>query len=621
MYLDFFKFKREPFHITPDPEFLFLSRSHQEASASIYYGIEQRKGFIAITGEVGVGKTTILRSYLEGTDPERIKIIYIFNSTLTFKNLLKQILSELGLDPGDHDPSELIVQLFEYLIQEYKKDRNVVLIIDEAQNMSVETLEQLRMLSNLETSRDKLVQIVLVGQPEFEKKLELNELRQLKQRVAIRCRIDALSFEESLAYIQHRIMKASSFHNPVFTKGALKEIIKAANGVPRTINILCDNALITAFGYQRTPVDARIVKEVVADFKGQKRRSLFRWKPAMAAAAVLVAIAGFSLSGPGGKLLPKEARVLFASVTSLIAGTDPGKSDSASISKQAGSESTQAKAPKTQSPASETASIGGTGAASRPAQAQAGPIPGKPSPESASPAAAGTGQADGTERVAGTSGLSTSSSGVAQSTVSGSETASPMNTPTASASTQGGIQDSASGAGSISGPASAAREGRAGDGAAAPAGDTQSATRLSPASGGAADGSARQRTASAQSDRQSAASPGKTPDSTLATPAAGEKERSASATPGDKEAAGRLPFSMEKASGSTRILKRGEYINALLLEVYGSTDPRIVDAFREMNPQITNLDRVQAGTLVFLPSPDKIGRVRSGQDEVNRKNF
>jgi general secretion pathway protein A len=277
MYRNFFKFRKSPFHITPDPDFLFLSPSHKEASGSIFYGIERRKGFIAVTGEVGVGKTTILRSYLEGTDPEKIRIVYIFNAALPFNKLLKQICSELGVRMVGEDPEELIVTLFHYLIEEYKKDRNVVLIIDEAQNMSIDTLERLRMLSNLETSQDKLIQIILVGQPEFEAKLELPELRQLKQRIALRSRIESLTAEESLAYIHHRLMRASSFHNPVFTAKALKLIVEHAHGIPRTMNILCDNALVTAYGYQRKPVDHTIVKEVLADFRAGQTRNGFDW--------------------------------------------------------------------------------------------------------------------------------------------------------------------------------------------------------------------------------------------------------------------------------------------------------------------------------------------------------
>ncbi len=304
MYLDFFKFRKNPFHITPDPDFLFLSPSHKEASASIFYGIEERKGFVAITGEVGVGKTTILRSYLEGTDPEKIRIVYIFNAALSFEKLLKQIVSELGITAVDEDPSELVDALFHYLIDEYKNDRNVVLIIDEAQNMPVETLERLRMLSNLETSRDKLLQIILVGQPEFENRLNLPELRQLKQRIAIRCRIDALQPDESFAYIQHRLMKASLFHNPVFTKDALKRIVKEANGIPRIINVLCDNALVTAFGYQRKPVDGKIIKEVIKDFQGGQSRFSFNWKIVWVSS--LVVFLGLIALASRGLLPPKE---------------------------------------------------------------------------------------------------------------------------------------------------------------------------------------------------------------------------------------------------------------------------------------------------------------------------
>ncbi|MCL5405485.1 MAG: AAA family ATPase [Deltaproteobacteria bacterium] len=278
MYLEFFQFKKSPFHITPDPDFLFLSPSHKEASASILYGIETRKGFIAVTGESGVGKTTIVRSYLEGIDQEKIRLVYIFNAALCFDRLLKQIFSELGIRAAGEDTAELLEILFHYLSDEYGKDRSVVLIIDEAQNMPVETLERLWMLSNPETSQDKLIQIILVGQPEFDARLELSELGQLKERIAIRSRIDPFTPEESIAYIHHRLMRASSFHNPVFTKKALKCIIKEANGIARTINILCDNALVTAFGHQRKLVDEKIVKEVIGNFRGEDPRSGFRWK-------------------------------------------------------------------------------------------------------------------------------------------------------------------------------------------------------------------------------------------------------------------------------------------------------------------------------------------------------
>jgi general secretion pathway protein A len=307
MYLDFYRFKKSPFHITPDPEFLFLSESHKEASACLIYGIEERKGFLAITGEIGVGKTTILRSYLENIEPEKLRVVYIFNAVLSFESLLKQIFNELGLvaAEGERVPG-LVNHLHRFLIEEYKNERNVALIIDEAQNMPVETLENLRMLSNLETSKDKLVQIVMVGQPEFERKLELEELRQLKQRVAIRCRIKPLTPDESLAYIQHRLMKASSFHNQVFTKGALKRIIKEAGGFPRLINILCDNAMITGFGYQRNPVGKKIIKEVAADFRGGKPRRISRAWP-IAAACTLIALFCLLFTKPLENWVSQEA--------------------------------------------------------------------------------------------------------------------------------------------------------------------------------------------------------------------------------------------------------------------------------------------------------------------------
>jgi general secretion pathway protein A len=320
MYLDFFKFRKNPFHITPDPDFLFLSPSHNEAFSSISHGIEQRNGLVAVTGEVGVGKTTILRSYLEGTDPARIRIVYIFNAALSFGKLMKQIVSELGIPAVDKDLPDLIDSLFLYLIDEYKNDRRVVLIIDEAQNLPVETLERFRTLSNRETSQEKLLQVILVGQPEFENKLNLPELRELKQRIANSCRIDTLQPDESLAYIQHRLMKASSFHNPVFTKDALKLIVKEASGIPRIINVVCDNALITAFGYRRKPVDDKIIKEVIKDFRGGQPGVSFRRKfvlvPTLVVFSALVVLVSMALMTPK-EIPPVRTEIFSAKIPAL----------------------------------------------------------------------------------------------------------------------------------------------------------------------------------------------------------------------------------------------------------------------------------------------------------------
>jgi general secretion pathway protein A len=286
----FYHLTKEPFHITPDPEFLFLSPSHKQALGSIVYGVKNKKGFIVITGEVGVGKTTILRSYLEGVVNQKTKIIYIFNSNVTFKNLLKTIYKELGFITKTDDSTEMLNGLYQILMKEYKEGNIVLLIVDEAQNMPMQTLENLRMLSNLETSKDKLLQIVLIGQCEFEQMLNQYSLRQLKQRIAIRSTIIPFTKKESVAYINHRLEKASANNNQVFTKGALEAIVKEAKGIPRHLNILCDNALITGSGYQKRPVNLKIAKEVIGGFNGKEKSSFLKW--ALVSAILLILIAG-----------------------------------------------------------------------------------------------------------------------------------------------------------------------------------------------------------------------------------------------------------------------------------------------------------------------------------------
>jgi general secretion pathway protein A len=321
MYQDFYRLKKEPFHITPNPEFLFLSPSHKQALGSIVYGVRNRKGFIVITGEVGVGKTTILRSYLEGVAKQKTKVIYIFNTNVSFKNLLKTIYKELGIDPKSGDIVEMLNDLYQILMEEYKQGNTVLLIADEAQNMPIETLENLRMLSNLETSNDKLIQIVLIGQYEFEEILNLHELRQLKQRIVIRSTIVPLSQKESLAYISHRLQKAALNGSPVFTKGAMKKIVKEAKGIPRVLNILCDNALITGFGYKKRPVNAKIVDEVITDYKGgEKEHSLLKWVIASAALLLFFVLVLFFISNKDlilskvGSLFSQSKRVSISTV-------------------------------------------------------------------------------------------------------------------------------------------------------------------------------------------------------------------------------------------------------------------------------------------------------------------
>ena len=286
MYLSFYGLQKEPFHTTPDPHFLFLSPSHKEALGAIIYGIEKKKGFVAIFGEVGVGKTTILRAYLEGKRQNKHKTVYIFNPVLTYQELLKSILRGLDLVPTHSDLSEIINQLHEALIMEYRSNSTVVVVIDEAQNIPVDTLENLRMLSNLETSTDKLIQFILIGQPELEALLNQPRLRQLQQRIAIQATITILTLKESQDYIKHRIARASTGEPRVFSSGAIQLICRHAQGVPRRINMICDNSLSTGFGYQEKPVTTKVVKEIIGDGSTPRSFRPFNWVAAIAAIAV-----------------------------------------------------------------------------------------------------------------------------------------------------------------------------------------------------------------------------------------------------------------------------------------------------------------------------------------------
>jgi len=291
MYLNFFNMKREPFNITPDPDLLYLGPSHKEALAAIITGVVRRKGFVEITGEVGVGKTTIIRSFLSRINKQNIRAIYIFNSNISFKALLKTIYQNIGHIPQSDDLSEMVNQLHMILIGEYKAGRNVVLIIDEAQNMPEETLENLRMLSNLETSTDKLIQIVLSGQPEFTEKLNVYALRQLKQRIAIRVKIFPLSRKESHEYINHRLKKSLINNTHPFTSGAINLIARKAYGIPRIINIYCDNCLVTSFGNQQKKVTSKVAREIIAEQEGERHVGQ-GWAIALVATFVVMVAAG-----------------------------------------------------------------------------------------------------------------------------------------------------------------------------------------------------------------------------------------------------------------------------------------------------------------------------------------
>jgi type II secretory pathway predicted ATPase ExeA len=271
MYTRFYGLTTEPFQNTPDLDFLFLSPNHKEALACIEYGIRQRKGFIAITGEAGVGKTIILRSYLTKVDANKQKTIYVLNPRVSFDSLLTTILKELGAEPVAGPATQKVNQLHEVLIAEYRNDHTVVLIIDEVHNMPVETLESICMLSNLETATEKLIQVVLVGQPELDTLLNRDELRQVRERIGLRARIAPLTKTESEDYIEHRLSLVRSEPRAVFSKQALDQIVKSASGIPRKLNTLCDAVLIAGFGYRQAIISGRIAKEAIAVFNGDNR--------------------------------------------------------------------------------------------------------------------------------------------------------------------------------------------------------------------------------------------------------------------------------------------------------------------------------------------------------------
>ncbi|MBW2571773.1 MAG: AAA family ATPase [Deltaproteobacteria bacterium] len=255
MYENFFGFKERPFKLVPNPAYLFLSKSHEEVLAHLAYAVIQGDGFMEITGEVGTGKTTLCRAFLENLD-HNTKAAYIFNPNLNSVQLLKTINDEFDINSDADNTKDLIDTLNSFLIMQKTQGNNTILLIDEAQNLTKEVLEQLRLLSNLETAKHKLLHIILVGQPELKKTLNSFELRQLSQRISLSCQIIPLNYKEVTEYIEHRISIASQKPGVKFTRAAYRSIYKYSRGVPRLINIVCDRALLTAFG-----LDQQIIKE------------------------------------------------------------------------------------------------------------------------------------------------------------------------------------------------------------------------------------------------------------------------------------------------------------------------------------------------------------------------
>jgi general secretion pathway protein A len=267
MYTEYYGFSDNPFNITPDPRFLYLTPGHREALAALIYGIKERKGFVALTGEVGTGKTTLLYRLIDNLN-EKVRTAFIFHTHTTFKQVLKSIFLELNLPVRDDDTVLLISRLNHYLIERAVAGEIVALIIDEAQDLSEEVLEDIRLLSNLETRSAKLLQIVLCGQPELEEKLNATGLRQLRQRIAILRRIGPLSDAECWDYVDHRLKIVGGNAARLFTPGAMTLLCRHSRRIPRVINVMCDNALLIGFAKSSKKIDETIMLEVIRDMDG-----------------------------------------------------------------------------------------------------------------------------------------------------------------------------------------------------------------------------------------------------------------------------------------------------------------------------------------------------------------
>lgn len=270
MYNDFYGFSEAPFSITPDPRFLFFSARHQEAFNHLLFGIRERKGFIQLTGEVGAGKTTLCRALLEELG-EETRTALILNPVLTATQLLRAVLGELGVEVGRVDRARCLEELNRYLFDQVAAGRDVVLIIDEAQDLSAELLEQVRLLSNLETDQRKLLQIVLIGQPELREMLDQRGLRQLRQRITVRYHLGPLSREETERYIRYRLLIAGANSRPTFSRWALGSIHRYAGGVPRLINAVADKTLLAGYVAGTDHLRARHVRRAVRELEGRFR--------------------------------------------------------------------------------------------------------------------------------------------------------------------------------------------------------------------------------------------------------------------------------------------------------------------------------------------------------------
>lgn len=267
MYEEFYQLRERPFDLSPDPRFIYFTERHCEALANLVYGIRERKGFLVLAGEVGTGKTTLVNALLDTLERTGILSAFLFNPLLTSREFFEYLLADLNLKYDSQSKSQNLIKLNSFLLERYRAGQLTVLIVDEAQNLSTELLEEIRLLTNLETATEKLLQIVLVGQPELSLKLNSPELRQLKQRISLRCSLEALTLSETKEYINTRLEIAGSESQEIFPDSTITDIYRFSGGIPRIINTLCDNALLTGYACDSKTIGSDIIREVADDLE------------------------------------------------------------------------------------------------------------------------------------------------------------------------------------------------------------------------------------------------------------------------------------------------------------------------------------------------------------------
>ncbi|HEX6505111.1 MAG TPA: AAA family ATPase [Terriglobales bacterium] len=266
MYKEFFGLRANPFNVNPDPRYLFLTRHTEEALACLTYGIQSRKGFVLLTGEVGTGKTTLINKLLEWLRLQQVATAFIFNSRLNVPQFIDYMITDFGISCDSKSKSQILLRLYNWLLDRYRAGETAVLIVDEAQNLSDEVLEEIRLLTNLETFTEKLLQIIVVGQPELEVRLRQSHLRQLRQRLTLRAKTHPLTLDETQAYVAQRLRIAGSNGRIIFDPEAVALIHRHAAGIPRVINLLCEHALVSAFVDQQPIILPSVVEAVARDF-------------------------------------------------------------------------------------------------------------------------------------------------------------------------------------------------------------------------------------------------------------------------------------------------------------------------------------------------------------------